>query len=122
MGQPAPHIDLEALCRSLGVQHVTTVNPLRIEESEKAIREAVAFDGPAVVIERAPCVLINRKAPVVPQKIDPEQCKDCGMCARTGCPAIKKIEKGYTIDARFCRGCELCAQLCKFGAIGPSQL
>ncbi len=122
MGKPAPHIDLEALCRSLGVQHVVTVNPLKLEESEKTIREAVAFDGPAVVIELAPCVLINRKAPVVTQTIDPEQCKDCGMCARTGCPAIKKIEKGYTIDTKYCRGCELCAQLCKFGAIGPSQL
>ena len=46
----------------------------------------------------------------------PVKCKKCGMCAKTGCPAIYTGET-VTIDAASCTGCSVCSQVCPFDAI-----
>ncbi len=33
-----------------------------------------------------------------------------------GCPAISVKEKKAVVDATLCVGCDVCKQLCKFGA------
>lgn len=68
-------------------------------------------------------------------KIDPEKCKNCGMCAQVcpyqaiqkiivpcenACPvnAISKNEDGYAqIDFEKCISCGKCAAACPFGAV-----
>lgn len=121
MGTDAPNLDLAQVCRAIGVPFVKTVSPWSLEHSEETIREAIAFDGPAVVIEKGPCILINRKKEIIPFKIDTNACKNCGACARTGCPAIEPIDGAYKINPEKCRACELCYQLCKFGAIASAD-
>jgi indolepyruvate ferredoxin oxidoreductase alpha subunit len=118
MGGVAPMLDIEALVRAVGVRHLTVVNPWDLAASEQAVSEAMAFDGPAVVIQRGPCMLIRRKEKILPFHVDPAKCKGCGQCARSGCPAVGMLQAGeYRIDPERCRACNLCAQLCKFGAI-----
>ncbi|MDF2907898.1 MAG: hypothetical protein K0R34_3219 [Herbinix sp.] len=118
MGEDAYAVDLATLCKAVGVNHVYEVNAFDIERLEKVIKEATAMDEVAVIIAKAPCVLLS-KTPVKKQfQILPEVCKKCGMCMKPGCPAITKLDNGtITINDTMCNGCGLCETACKFSAI-----
>ena len=62
------------------------------------------------------CALIV-KQPGTPFICDTTKCKNCGMCMKIGCPAIRKTETGVAVDPTQCVGCGLCEQLCHFGAL-----
>ena len=125
-GEKAYQVDLEALCRSLGVQNVRTVDPYQMDKTREAIREEMARPETSVVITRRPCVLIKHdvleKKP--PLFVDADKCTACKVCLGLGCPAIewepgKNGEKGYAkVDRLLCTGCGICEQVCKFGAFG----
>lgn len=114
VGNPAPQLDLEALVRACGVKDVQTVDPFDLPALEKAIRAANENEAPSVVICRRPCALIikEKKKPVTV-----ENCRNCGMCMKIGCPAMIRTEKGVVIDESLCTGCGLCTQVCKFGCL-----
>ncbi len=134
-GEAAQSLDLEALCRAVGVKHVRVVNPHEVPECRKVIKEEVARDEMSVIISVAPCVLLPemklRKPVSYFTNID--NCVGCTSCIRLGCPAIswtpfaegeaeakgyKKSQKGYSrIDEVLCNDCGQCASLCKFNAI-----
>ena len=122
-GEATYAVDLAALCRAVGVNHVYEINAFDVESLEKAVKEATAMDEVAVIITKSPCVLLS-KAPIEKQfAIDPEVCKKCGMCMKPGCPAITKKENGtISINDTMCNGCGLCETACRFGAIKPVQL
>lgn len=122
-GEATYAVDLAALCKAIGVKHVYEINAFDVENLEKAVREATAMDEVAVIITKAPCVLLS-KAPIEKQfAIDAEACKRCGMCMKPGCPAITKKENGtIAINDTMCNGCGLCETACRFGAIKPVQL
>ncbi len=123
MGEATYAVDLAALCKAVGVNHIYEINAFDVEKLEKAVREATAMDEVAVIITKAPCILLS-KAPVKKQfAIDSEVCKKCGMCMKPGCPAITKRENGtIAINDTMCNGCGLCETACRFGAIKPVQL
>lgn len=134
-GEVAQSLDLEALCRAVGVKHVRVVNPHEVPECRKIIKEEVARDEMSVIISVAPCVLLPemklRKPVSYFTNID--NCVGCTSCIRLGCPAIswtpfaegeaeakgyKKSQKGFSrIDEVLCNDCGQCASLCKFNAI-----
>lgn len=134
-GEVAQSLDLEALCRAVGVKHVRVVNPHEVPECRKVIREEVERNEMSVIISVAPCVLLPemklRKPVSYFTNID--NCVGCTSCIRLGCPAIswtpfaegeaeakgyKKSQKGYSrIDEVLCNDCGQCASLCKFNAI-----
>lgn len=134
-GEAAHALDLEALCRAIGVKHVRVVNPHEVPECRKIIKEEIARDEMSVIISQAPCVLLPelklRKPVSYFTNID--NCVGCTSCIRLGCPAIswtpfaegeaeargyKKSQKGYSrIDEVLCNDCGQCASLCKFNAI-----
>jgi indolepyruvate ferredoxin oxidoreductase alpha subunit len=116
-GEPAPELDFEAVAQAVGVEHVVTVDPLDLEATEKVVREAMSFAGPAVVVARRACVLVDRDQFAGPLQVDTEQCSHCKLCIRLGCPAISMEEDGAVIDQALCAGCELCAQQCPQEAI-----
>lgn len=122
-GDPAYAVDLAALCRAVGVNHVYEINAFDTEKLEKVVKEATAMDEVAVIITKSPCVLLD-KTPVKKQyRIEAEACKRCGMCMKPGCPAITKKENGtIVINDTMCNGCGLCETSCKFGAIKPVHL
>ncbi len=117
LGEPTYAIDIPALCKALGVKHVTTVNAFDIATLEKVIKEEVARDEVSVIITKSPCVLLDKsKKPVY--IAHPDKCKKCGMCMKPGCPAMTKRADGTVyIDDTMCTGCGLCETLCKFDAI-----
>jgi indolepyruvate ferredoxin oxidoreductase, alpha subunit len=122
-GRNATEVDLEALCRSIGVQRVRTVDPHDLEASERAVREEVASGVLSVIVFRAPCALLIKEKDQ-PYAVDEDLCTACGLCIRLGCPAISKGEGGKArIDITLCVGCGDCVQVCKFSAIeltGPA--
>jgi indolepyruvate ferredoxin oxidoreductase, alpha subunit len=119
-GRPTTEIDLEALCRSVGVNRVRTVDPHDLAAAEEAVREEVASDELSVIIFRAPCALLIKEKDQ-PFGVDEESCTACGLCIRLGCPAISKIEGGKArIDTTICVGCGDCVQVCRFSAIEPT--
>ena len=134
-GEPANSIDIEQLCKAVGVKKVVVVNPHDIDACRKVLKEEIESTEPSVIISRAPCVLIpeelKRKKPVYSTNFD--NCTGCTACIRLGCPAIswhpltpeeavergyKEKQKGYAeITEVQCNGCGQCACLCKFDAI-----
>ena len=129
-------VDIEALCRAIGVKNVRTVNPHHIEETRKVLKQEVERPEPSVIIAKAPCVLLpemKKRKDKSLYVILSEKCTGCKTCLTIGCPAIewvaltpeeakklgyKEKQKGYSrINAVLCDGCGQCAPLCKFKAI-----
>lgn len=117
-GDPAYAINLEDLCRAIGVPRVVTVNAFDVEALEKTITESVNGSELTVIIAKAPCALLKgQKFPYKCVAVA-DKCKKCGMCLKIGCPAITKAEDGTVIiDDTMCNGCGLCMTRCKFDAI-----
>ena len=115
-GDPAGHIDLEALVRSMGIEHVRVVDPYNLKECEDAIKEELEFEGPSVIISRRPCVLLKYVEHSAPLSVDPEKCRSCKACMQIGCPALS-MKKVAVVDETLCVGCGVCKQLCAFNAI-----
>ena len=120
-GDPATKIDLEALCKALGINRVRVVDPYDLKETEKVIREEVAAKEPSVIISRRPCALLKYVKTQPPVEISKEKCRSCKACMKIGCPAISMKDNKATVDNTLCVGCGVCEQLCAFGAIGGER-
>ena len=120
-GDPAGQIDLETLCRAMGIRRVRVVDPNDLEATEQAVTEELAAPEPSVIITRRPCVLLKTVEKHPPYFIEPDQCKGCKKCMAIGCPAISWKEKKAVIDPTQCVGCGVCEQLCKFDAFRHPQ-
>ena len=114
-GEPAYAVDIEALVKACGVEHVVTVDPFDLNAFEQAVKEETARGELSVIVARRPCALIV-KQPDMPLRVN-DNCKNCGMCMKIGCPAIEKADGKAVIVAERCNGCGLCTKVCKFGAI-----
>jgi len=117
-GAPTNKVDLEAICRAVGIKRVVKVDPYNVDETVAVLKQEMAADEPSVIIADAPCVIRARKIFNKPYFVDPEKCIMCGMCHKVGCPAIEKDENGKTkINDLLCIGCDICRQVCKPQAI-----
>jgi len=116
-GDPAAKVDLEALCKALGINRVRVVDPYDLKACEAAVKEELAAEEPSVIISRRPCVLLKSVKHEAPLTVDPEKCKSCKRCMGLGCPAISMKDGKAWIDATLCVGCGVCKQLCAFDAI-----
>ncbi|MBP3380010.1 MAG: indolepyruvate ferredoxin oxidoreductase subunit alpha [Ruminococcus sp.] len=116
-GDPAAAVDLEKLCRAIGINRVRVVDPYHLAETEAAIREELAADEASVIISRRPCALLKYVKHNAPFKVNAEKCVGCKMCMKLGCPAISIREGKAVIDHTQCVGCGICKEMCKIGAI-----
>ena len=116
-GEPAAAVSLEKLAEAVGISTVIVVDPYNLEETKNGIQKALEADGPAVVISRRPCALLKTVKHNPPLKVNKDKCKSCKMCMKIGCPAISMKDGKAQIDFTQCLGCNVCSQLCKFGAI-----
>ncbi|MBO4394048.1 MAG: indolepyruvate ferredoxin oxidoreductase subunit alpha [Spirochaetales bacterium] len=120
-GDPCTKIDLEALCRAIGIRRVTVVDPYNLEECDKAIKSEVGCGEPSVIISRRPCALLKTVKHPGPISVDSTKCIGCKACMNIGCPAISIVNKKAVIDFTQCVGCNVCSQLCRQNAIGRSD-
>ncbi len=116
-GDPAGKIDLEALCRAMGFERVTVVDPYDIGECDRVIKEELEAKAPSVIIYRRPCVLLKNVEKKPPLKVDENKCVGCKSCMKLGCPAISVKEGKARIDNTLCVGCGVCEEMCAFGAL-----
>ncbi|MBQ6826123.1 MAG: indolepyruvate ferredoxin oxidoreductase subunit alpha [Clostridia bacterium] len=116
-GDPAAKVNLEDLCKALGIGRVRVVDPYNLKACETAVKEELAAEEPSVIISRRPCVLLKSVKLEAPLKVDNDKCKSCKRCMGLGCPAISLKDGKAKIDATLCVGCGVCKQLCAFDAI-----
>ncbi|MBE6952308.1 MAG: indolepyruvate ferredoxin oxidoreductase subunit alpha [Ruminococcaceae bacterium] len=115
---PTYAVDLEALCKAVGVKRVSVVDPFDIAAVEATVKEELAANEPSVIIARRPCALLKSVKAQPALKVDADKCRRCKACMKIGCPAISfDAEHGAKIDFSLCTGCGLCEKLCKFDAI-----
>ena len=120
-GDPCAKIDLETLCRAVGINRVRVVDPYDLAACDAAIQEETAVNEPSVIISRRPCALlkyVKHKKPIIANS---DKCIGCKACMKIGCPAISIVDKKARIDNTLCTGCGVCAQLCKFDALNAAK-
>ncbi|MDP4182934.1 MAG: indolepyruvate ferredoxin oxidoreductase subunit alpha, partial [Bacillota bacterium] len=77
-------VDIYNMVKACGVKSIARLNPLNQKDAVNAIKEAVAYNGPAAVIFEAPCIALQ-KQPV--RLAINEKCTSCKKCIReVGCP------------------------------------
>ena len=121
-GDPAGKIDLESLCRAMGISRVAVVDPYDLEECDRVLKEELAVAEPSVIISRRPCALLKYVKHKKPLVVKSENCVGCKSCMRLGCPAISMKEGKAVVDATQCVGCGVCQQLCKFDALQSQEV
>ena len=129
LGEISTQVRVADVARAFGIQRVHEADPYDLAALEKIFAECLDCGEPAVVVVRGPCVLHEKWAGKFINEVDAAKCTACGACFRIGCPAIVRGEakdpagKRFKsrIDPQFCTGCNLCAQVCKFGAISPAK-
>ena len=116
-GDPCTKIDLESLCRSVGIRRVRVVDPYDLAQCDAAIKEELAAQEPSVIISRRPCALLKYVKHKKPLTVDESKCIGCKACMKIGCPAISIVDGKAKVDATQCVGCGVCEQLCKLDAL-----
>ena len=132
-GEPGNKVNIEAVCRSLGV-HVEICDPFDLKATIATLLAMMKNEGNAkVLILRHECELVRaRRIKQKPYKmyVDPEKCigEECGcnrLCTRVfSCPGLvwdREAGKAV-IDEAVCAGCGLCADVCPQGAIVKEAL
>lgn len=126
MGPCRKPIDIEGMLRAMGVECIVCADPLNLEQSVAAAKEAIEFAGPSALIFRSPCIQLVK--PSAPVRVNRDTCTGCKKCiTEIGCPAIgfdasipgpKSKARGQVfIDASLCNGCGFCTQICPFGSL-----
>ncbi len=118
-GEVTSQLDLEALCRAIGIKNIQVVDPLQIDLLKQTIKTELERPEPSVIIARRPCALLVKEPAPVKYFVDKEICNGCRLCIRLGCTGInwKEDERVAEFNNNTCIACGLCPQICKFDAI-----
>lgn len=116
-GENEVKVDIEAVCRAVGVEHVRKVNPNKLNASMDALCELAAQPGVKVLIAEEPCVLyarrnMGRKPTVVADVAEQGPAVDACLEA-LACPAFYREDSDVAVDPGQCSGCMVCAQVTK---------
>ena len=126
MGPKRAPVSIERVLEAVGVECIVHADPLDLEGSVAAAREAIEFEGPSAILFESPCVQLVKPGALA--AVDANACTGCKKCiTEIGCPAIgfdadargpKSRERGQAfVDASLCNGCGLCTQVCPFDAL-----
>ena len=131
MQKEVPPLDIEEVCKGLGVKYVKTVEPFEsiaglVAEVREMVKWARENHSPAVLVSKEACALLTaadrRRAGEFPPKyyVDSEVCNACKRCLnRLSCPAMymdPETEQAV-IDETQCNLCGTCVSVCPQGAI-----
>ena len=127
VGEPAPSVDPEGLCRSLGIR-VEVADPFDLQDTTQKLLDLMQDEGRVrVLISRRKCALVRAREEKAAYKVwvDSEKClgESCGcarLCTRIfQCPGLVWDGESETakIDEVICSGCGVCADICPASAI-----
>jgi indolepyruvate ferredoxin oxidoreductase alpha subunit len=127
LGEPTVAVDIEAVCRSLGVR-VEVTDPFDLQGTTAKLLDLMADDGGVrVLISRRKCALVRAREekPAYRMRVDSSKCLggSCGcnrFCTRIfQCPGLTWDSAGGVarIDEVVCSGCGVCADICPASAI-----
>lgn len=127
-GKKTKEVDIEALVRACGIEHIRCIDPNQLADVKDALDWALALDEPSVIITKWPCVLKKFSPQDLAEfptafktqcAVDEDKCIGCKLCLKAGCPAISfdAEKKKASIDQTSCVACEVCAQICPVKAI-----
>lgn len=130
---PSEVIAIEDAARGLGVEFVAVTDAYNPKEAVKIMKEAVEYNGVAVVVSKGECRLqfVRREGlPLTTFIIESDRCVGCHTCVRLiACPAItwsgQKNSKGKKIpiiDQSLCLRCGLCAEVCLYEVIVSTSI
>ncbi|WP_077369342.1 indolepyruvate ferredoxin oxidoreductase subunit alpha [Anaerosalibacter sp. Marseille-P3206] len=122
MGEVTEIVDIEAIVKAVGIkeENIRVVDPYKLEETRKSVKDAYEATEPFVIITKQPCALIKevqRRRKNMYCEVVEDKCKKCKSCLKIGCPAISIKDNVVSIDRAQCNGCTICAQVCPFDAI-----
>ena len=118
IGNPAPKLNLEKICRACGVKHVTVIDPHNLKKMSEVLKTELAREELSVIITQRPCIMTYRPAGKAIAECDTDKCVSCKACMKLGCPAISFPEKNPVINELLCYpNCNLCVQVCPTGAL-----
>ena len=118
MGDEAPEVSIRKLALACGCDYVRVINPFNLEQVVKTYKEAFERNDTAVIVSKAPCTLIKGLTKKPPVNFIESNCNNCDKCvSELACPAISKINGKIVIDKSQCDGCNVCIQVCKYGAL-----
>ncbi|MHA1368889.1 MAG: thiamine pyrophosphate-dependent enzyme, partial [Promethearchaeota archaeon] len=129
-GEKGVKIPLEQIVLGTGVRkdNLWVVDANDLHQLVDAITSAInKNDGPKVIISRRECSLFSRRTKkgqkIVPVYIDKDICNNCMICVKDyGCPAITLSDNHEVmINELQCTGCNVCIDICPFGAIKPKE-
>ena len=126
MGPKRKPISIERVLEAVGFDCIVHADPLDLEGSIAAAKEAIDHEGPSAILFESPCIQLVK--PGAPASVNTDACTGCKKCiTEIGCPGIgfdpdargpKSCERGQAfVDASLCNGCTLCTQICPFDAL-----
>ncbi len=125
MGWEAPKISIQEIVKATGVKFLRIINPLNVKKSQETFKEALEFEGIAVVISKYPCMLIRngRNRSEVLLEVKQDKCDGCAVCfEELACTAIyTDYDDSVHIDPQLCNKCNVCVQVCPEKAIGVKK-
>jgi len=116
-GEATAAVDLEALCKAVGIRRVRVCDPYDLPATAAAVAEELGAGEPSVIITRRPCALLKNVKHAPALHVNMEACVGCKACLQIGCPAISYRDKKAHIDKNQCVGCGQCVTLCRVNAI-----
>jgi len=132
LGEEAPALDMEKICRAMGAK-VETGDPFDLENTREKLNRLLEYgEGAKVLILKQACALSpeRRGHKRYEVAVDETRCRgeSCGcnrLCTRIfGCPGLVwDREKSVSrIDEILCAGCGVCADICPAGAIVKKEV
>ncbi len=119
-GEATKQVDLELLCKAVGIDNVVIADPFDVKNFEKVVKEETSKDEPSVIIAQRPCALL-KTVKYTGRCVVTDKCRNCKMCLKAGCPAITVKDGKPVIDTTQCNGCGLCINICPFEAIEKEE-
>jgi indolepyruvate ferredoxin oxidoreductase alpha subunit len=116
-GRPAQRVDLESLCKGLGIKDVRVIGGFDTDEIRRELDRALQSREPSVLIVREPCALQTRAQHEMVAWVEPEKCERCWACLVTACPALIRKEDVVAVTPDLCTDCQVCTRICPHNAI-----
>jgi indolepyruvate ferredoxin oxidoreductase alpha subunit len=116
-GKPARRVELETLCRGLGIEDVVVIPGFDTAAIERELFRAVQSDEPSVLIVREPCALEFKSSSSLTSWVEPEKCVSCWACLVTACPALIRKDGKVAVLSDRCTDCQVCNRICPHDAI-----